>query len=105
MSNSIDTSSAIAPTLTSATDRLSSARSAYTSAASTAAPAARSTEDTVQITGDAMQLQSLDRSIGGEPSFDSARVEALRAAIAEGRYQVDADRVADKMMGSTPSLF
>ncbi|EIT69314.1 hypothetical protein WQQ_28960 [Hydrocarboniphaga effusa AP103] len=51
-----------------------------------------------------MQLQSLEKSIGGEPAFDSQRVAALRAAIAEGRYQADPERIASKMLGSNPPL-
>lgn len=32
------------------------------------------------------------------PPVDSAKVAAIRAAIAEGRYPVDADRIADRML-------
>jgi len=34
---------------------------------------------------------------GGAP-IDSAKVAAIRAAIAEGRYPVDADRIAESMI-------
>ncbi|MDQ8757179.1 flagellar biosynthesis anti-sigma factor FlgM [Sphingosinicella sp. LHD-64] len=34
---------------------------------------------------------------GGAP-VDSAKVSAIRAAIAEGRYPVDADRIAERMI-------
>lgn len=105
MSNTIDSSSGITPLLPAASERLGQARSATASAASAPAVAGGSRgDDTVQITGDAMQLQSLEKSIGGEPAFDSQRVAALRAAIAEGRYQADPERIASKMLGSNPPL-
>jgi negative regulator of flagellin synthesis FlgM len=103
MSNTIDSSSGIKPMLTGASERLGQARPATASAAPASASGSRG-DDTVRITGDAMQLQSLEKSIGGEPAFDSQRVEALRAAIAEGRYQPDPERIAGKMLGSNPPL-
>ena len=105
MSNTIDSSSGITPMLTGASERAGQARSTTASAAADAASSVGSRgDDTVQITGDAMQLQSLEKSIGGEPAFDSQRVETLRAAIAEGRYQADPERIASKMLGSNPPL-
>ena len=105
MSNTIDSSSGIKPTLPGASERLGQARPATASATATSASAIGSRgDDTVRITGDAMQLQSLEKSIGGEPAFDSQRVEALRAAITEGRYQPDPERIAGKMLGSNPPL-
>ena len=34
---------------------------------------------------------------GGAP-VDSAKVEAIRTAISDGRYPVDADRIAERML-------
>ncbi len=36
--------------------------------------------------------------VGAGAPVDSARVSAIRAAIAEGRYPVDADRIAERMI-------
>jgi negative regulator of flagellin synthesis FlgM len=36
--------------------------------------------------------------VSGGPPVDSARVEAVRAAIREGRYPVDPDRIAQRML-------
>ena len=36
--------------------------------------------------------------VAGGPPVDSARVASIRAAIAEGRYAVDADAIAARMM-------
>lgn len=104
MSNTIDSSSGITPLLPAASERVGQARSAYAAASAPASASSVRGDDTVQITGDAMQLQRLEKSIGGEPAFDSKRVEALRSAIAEGRYQADPERIASKMLGSNPPL-
>lgn len=39
---------------------------------------------------------------GGD--FDAARVAEIRAAIAEGRYQVDASRIADGLLDQVRDL-
>jgi len=36
--------------------------------------------------------------VAGGPPVDSAKVARIRAAIAEGRYPVDADRIAERMI-------
>lgn len=36
--------------------------------------------------------------VSGGPPVDSARVAAIRAAIAEGRYPVDPDKIAERMI-------
>lgn len=36
--------------------------------------------------------------VGAGAPVDSAKVSAIRAAIAEGRYPVDADRIAERMI-------
>jgi negative regulator of flagellin synthesis FlgM len=36
--------------------------------------------------------------VAGGPPVDSAKVAAIRTAIAEGRYPVDANKIAERMM-------
>jgi negative regulator of flagellin synthesis FlgM len=36
--------------------------------------------------------------VAGGPPVDSARVAAIRAAIAEGRYPVDPEKIAERML-------
>jgi len=36
--------------------------------------------------------------VAGGPPVDTARVASIRSAIAEGRYPVDADRIAERMI-------
>ena len=54
--------------------------------------------DAVHITGSAKQLAALEQALKDQPVVDEARVAALRSAIEAGTYQVDAGRVADKLL-------
>jgi len=54
--------------------------------------------DRVTLTGAALNLQSILASLEDTPVVDSARVAQLRSALQEGSYQVDATRIADKLM-------
>jgi negative regulator of flagellin synthesis FlgM len=44
-----------------------------------------------------VQNSVLDLVAGGPP-VDDAKVAAIRSAIAEGRYPVDADKIAERMI-------
>ncbi|MGF1686014.1 flagellar biosynthesis anti-sigma factor FlgM [Photobacterium japonica] len=55
--------------------------------------------------GDAVSLSSQGKAVGQlhqqlatEPSFDSAKVAAIKDAIANGSYVVDADKLATNML-------
>ena len=76
--------------------------------ADSAAPAVTgSTEqssDTVSLTNTATQLQSLQQTLSDVPEVDSGRVEALRAAIADGSYTVDANELAQNLIGFEQQL-
>jgi negative regulator of flagellin synthesis FlgM len=67
--------------------------------------AAAGTTDTVQLTEAAGRLRELDALLAQTPEVDSARVDDLRRAIAEGRYTVDSVHVADKLIALEQSLF
>ena len=54
--------------------------------------------DSVQITGSAKQLAALEQALKDQPVVDEARVAALRSAIEGGTYQIDAARVADRLL-------
>lgn len=57
-----------------------------------------SAEDRVTLTESARLLQRLQEAVAAAPDTDAARVAALRDAVARGEYQVDAQRVADRMI-------
>jgi negative regulator of flagellin synthesis FlgM len=61
--------------------------------------AAAAAADSVRLTGEAEGLQALERQLGAAPAgIDLAKVNALRAALADGSYKVDAQQVADRML-------
>jgi negative regulator of flagellin synthesis FlgM len=56
--------------------------------------------DKVEITSISAQLQQLERILNDVSVLDSARVEAIKQAISEGRFRVDSAVVADKLLAS-----
>jgi len=52
----------------------------------------------VNITDQAKQLASLEQVLQSLPAVDDLRVDEIRIAIQEGRYQVDPERIADKLL-------
>lgn len=57
-----------------------------------------STGDRVTLTDTASRLQSIEQQLSNASSIDSARVAEVQSAISNGDYNVDADRIADKML-------
>ena len=72
--------------------------------ASSTAPKAASGGDQVAISGHAQRIQALEAQIKQIPEVDSARVEEIKNSIAEGRYEVDAESTAQKMLALEQSL-
>jgi negative regulator of flagellin synthesis FlgM len=52
----------------------------------------------VQITSAARGLAALEQKLRDAPAIDEARVAAVRQKLDDGSYQVDPQRVADKLM-------
>ncbi|WP_127476351.1 flagellar biosynthesis anti-sigma factor FlgM [Sulfurivermis fontis] len=57
-----------------------------------------STMDTVSLTDTAARLRELENSLAKLPVVDSQRVESIQQAIANGSYEIDSGRVAEKML-------
>lgn len=72
-----------------------SKRAAQTSAAA---------NDTVELTSSAKLLERLDKTLASMPAVDTDRVAAVKAAIENGDYQIDADAIADAMLRFELSL-
>lgn len=57
----------------------------------------------VQLSDLASRLSQLETQFG-QSDFDAKKVEEVRQAIAEGRFKVNADAVADKLLSSVAEL-
>lgn len=90
----------------------SSARSGQVSGKSEAVPGKAAAvgapavpDDTVTLTGAAAQLLRLEESLAAMPDVDSNRVTAIQAAIAQGSYQVDAEKIVQRLLDVENDLF
>lgn len=63
----------------------------------TNAPAKQAPKDTVELSKEAKAIASAKSSIADSPDVDSDKVSRLKAAIESGSYQVDSQKVAQKM--------
>lgn len=59
---------------------------------------------TVSINPLASQLQTLEAKLGQEPAVDSQRVSEIRQAIREGRFSINPEAIADKLMDDVKEL-
>jgi len=65
---------------------------------STVASAGSSTADQVTLTGSAITLQKLSEAIANAPVVNTQKVATVKTSVQNGTYQIDAGRVADKML-------
>ncbi|HEV7610231.1 MAG TPA: flagellar biosynthesis anti-sigma factor FlgM [Steroidobacteraceae bacterium] len=59
---------------------------------------ATGTVSNIDVSDTARTLAALENHIGTLPVVNESRVDAVRRAMDEGRYHVDPQRVADKML-------
>lgn len=65
----------------------------------TAAPAeATTTKENVVLSQEAQRLNRLQASISQAPDVDTDRVAALKLAIASGRFEINAERIAENLL-------
>ena len=71
-------------------------------AAAAAAPPTKNpaAQDSVQITSLSSQLQAMENV----PVIDSARVDAIKLAISEGRFKINPEAIADSLLASVKDL-
>lgn len=67
------------------------------------APAARG--ENVNLSAQAKELKQFEQRLEDYPEVDDARVEQIRAALADGNYKIDAEKVAQKMLDMDDSIF
>ena len=65
-----------------------------------ASPAA----DSMRLTGEAMGLQALERELSAPAGIDLARVNEVRAALADGSYRIDPQQIATRLLGFEDEL-
>jgi negative regulator of flagellin synthesis FlgM len=64
---------------------------------------AKSVEN-VTLSPMAAQLQSLEATLGADNVFDAEKVAAIKSAIADGRFKVSSEKVADGLIESVKDL-
>jgi negative regulator of flagellin synthesis FlgM len=82
-------------------DRVTAPNDARVSTARGAEPVAET--ERVQLSDLGARLSQLESQFAGA-DFDVKKVEEVRAAIAEGRFKVNAEAVADKLLASVSEL-
>jgi negative regulator of flagellin synthesis FlgM len=58
-------------------------------------------QDNVDLTAQANLMRSLESALADLPDTDLGKVEEVRQAIAEGRFKVDEEVVAEKLVENT----
>ncbi len=62
------------------------------------------TADKVSLTSTAARLKDIEQRLASQAPVDNNRVNQVKSAINNGEYNVDADRVANKMIDFESSL-
>ncbi len=67
-------------------------------------PTEKTQGDSVSLSVKAQTMGRLQAQIGDAPEVDEAKVASIKAAIAEGRYQIDSQTVATRMLAQDDLL-
>ena len=60
--------------------------------------------DRVELTSMAAQMQVLEASLASVEVFDAKRVDQIKQQISEGRFSVDPEIVADRLVAAVKDL-
>lgn len=60
--------------------------------------------DSVRLTGAGSEIAAVARSAGEPAPFDAAKVERVRAALADGTFKIDPRLVADRLLAAEKDL-
>jgi len=69
-----------------------------------AAPAAKGASDQVVLSQEAQTLGRLQAKINSSPDVDLEKVAEIRRAIAEGRFEINPERIAENMLNQNDLL-
>ncbi len=61
-------------------------------------------QNSVSITHTPAQIQALETTLSDVSVIDAAKVEAVKQAINEGRFKIDAGAVADRLIDAAKEL-
>lgn len=78
--------------------------SSTSDATATAAKASATAASPVRITDQARQLAALEQALSEVPEVNETRVAAIRLAIEQGQYEVNPERIADKLLRTEREL-
>jgi negative regulator of flagellin synthesis FlgM len=67
------------------------------------ATAKSDSRDEVQLTSSS-QLQAMGSGLDDSTPMDSAKVEAIKQAISEGRFKINPEMIADRLLSSVKDL-
>ena len=65
---------------------------------------ASASQDKVDINPLSSQLQALESSLEEVSVVDTAKVESIKQAISEGRFKVDPDAIADRLIETVKEM-
>ena len=63
-----------------------------------------SSSDKISFTGEASKLQTLERELASRPVVDGQRVNTVRSAIDNGTFEVNPERIAEKVISLEQAL-
>lgn len=61
-------------------------------------------QDSVSLSDASSQLNALETSVNQSSGFDTAKVEAIKQAISEGRFKINPERIADGLLSYSRDL-
>lgn len=68
------------------------------SATSTTSSQAATTGDQVELTGVAQQIDQIAANLSAEPAVDRQKVDEIKSALTEGRFEVNSAVIADRLI-------
>jgi negative regulator of flagellin synthesis FlgM len=72
----------------------------------TPAPSGRATAKSARTgtAGEQVQLSDLAQTRSSEPPVDNSRVQEIKAAIAEGRFRINPEAIAERLISTAQEL-
>lgn len=61
-------------------------------------------QDSVSLSDTSSQLSALETSVNQSSGFDTAKVEAIKQAISEGRFKINPEQIADGLLSYSRDL-